>query len=136
MKSVRYISVALGVTVFVFAAAIDTSAQLVVNGKNLNDDKELTYIQLMYFIDKGTLIPIFYVDHGFIEPEYKGIISPDKNSALQKISINGEEVGDRVTVVWVLNKLNKAGWEYMGDVVYVPIPMMDKWTIFTLKRSD
>ena len=112
----------------------DSNAQLVVNKKNLNEDKDLTYIQLMYYIDKGTLRPVFYVDHGYIEPEYKGIIDPDKNSDLQKIVINGEELGDRVTVVWVLNKLHKAGWEYMGDVVYVPIPMMDKWTIFTLKR--
>lgn len=113
----------------------EVNAQLVVNNKNLNGDKELTYIQLMYFIDKATLRPVFYIDQGYIEPEYKGIIDPDKNSALQKIVINGEEVTDRVTAVWVLNKLHKAGWEYMGDVLYVPIPMMDKWTIFTLRRK-
>ena len=135
MKSNLFFRVSLSVAAFILAMAIDGRAQLVVNDKNLNDDKELTYIQLMYYIDKGTLRPVFYVDHGYIEPEYKGIIDPDKDSELQRIVINGEELGDRVTVVWVLNKLHKAGWEYMGDVVYVPIPMMDKWTIFTLKRK-
>ena len=135
MKSNLFFRVSLSVAAFILAMAIDGRAQLVVNDKNLNDDKELTYIQLMYYIDKGTLRPVFYVDHGYIEPEYKGIIDPDKDSELQRIIINGEELGDRVTVVWVLNKLHKAGWEYMGDVVYVPIPMMDKWTVFTLKRK-
>ena len=112
----------------------NASAQVVVNDKNLNEDKDLKYIQLMYFIDKATLRPVFYVDFGIIEPEYNEILRPDKDFTLQKISINGEEVSDRVTAVWVLNKMYKAGWEYLGDVVYVPIPMMDKWTIFTMKR--
>ena len=112
----------------------NASAQVVVNDKNLNEDKDLKYIHLMYFIDKATLRPVFYVDYGIIEPEYNEILRPDKDFTLQKISINGEEVSDRVTAVWVLNKMYKAGWEYLGDVVYVPIPMMDKWTIFTMKR--
>jgi hypothetical protein len=109
-------------------------AQLVVNGKNLNDDKELTYVQLMYTIDRGSLKPMFFLDYGFIEPEYNDIIKPTKNGSGQKISIDGEEISDRVTVVWVLNKLHKAGWEYIGDVIYVPMPMMDNWHVFTLKR--
>lgn len=129
-----HLRAALLVLAFFLGFTTDNHAQLVVNDKNLNDNKDLTYIQLMYFIDKGTLRPVFYVDHGYIEPEYNGIIYPDKKSPLQKITINGEEVGDRVTVVWVLNQLHRAGWEYMGDVVYLPIPMMDKWTIFTLRR--
>lgn len=110
------------------------SAQVVVNDKNLNDDENLQYIQLMYFIDKSTLRPVFYIDYGLIEPEYKEILEPEKYFGLPKININGHEVNDRVTVVWVLNEMHRAGWEYMGDVVYVPIPAMDKWTIFTLKR--
>lgn len=134
MNFTCYFRASLVLAAFLFCFSIDLSAQLIVNDKNLNDDKELTYIQLMYYIDRGTLRPVFYVDHGYIEPEYKGIINPEKNSELQKITINGEELGDRVTVVWVLNKLHKAGWEYVGDVVYLPIPMMDKWTVFTLKR--
>lgn len=114
--------------------AFTVRAQLVVNGKNLNDDKELTYIQLMYTIDRGSLKPVFFVDYGFIEPEYNDIIKPSKDRSGQKISINGEDISDRVTVVWVLNKLHKAGWEYMGDVIYVPVPMMDNWHVFTLRR--
>lgn len=114
--------------------AFTARAQLVVNGKNLNDDKELTYIQLMYTIDRGSLKPVFFVDYGFIEPEYNDIIKPSKDGSGQKISINGENISDRVTVVWVLNKLHKAGWEYIGDVIYVPVPMMDNWHVFTLRR--
>jgi hypothetical protein len=117
-----------------FIVTVSANAQLVVNGKNLNDEKELTYIQLMYTIDKSSLKPSFYVDYGFIEPEYNEIIKPEKYFTIQKISINGEEVSDRVTVVWVLNKMHNAGWEYMGDVIYVPIPMMDNWHVFTIKR--
>ena len=99
------------------------SAQVVVNDKNLNDDENLQYIQLMYFIDKSTLRPVFYIDYGLIEPEYKEILEPEKYFGLPKININGHEVNDRVTVVWVLNEMHRAGWEYMGDVVYVPIPV-------------
>jgi hypothetical protein len=113
---------------------LPAKAQLVVNGKNLNDEKGLTYIQLMYTIDKSSLKPSFYVDYGFIEPEYNEIIKPEKDYTIQKISISGEQVSDRVTVVWVLNKMHNAGWDYMGDVIYVPIPMMDNWHVFTIKR--
>lgn len=121
--------------VMAFMSLVFTArAQLVVNGKNLNDDKELTYIQLMYTIDRGSLKPVFFVDYGFIEPEYNDIIKPSKDGSGQKISINGEDISDRVTVVWVLNKLHKAGWEYIGDVIYVPVPMMDNWHVFTLRR--
>lgn len=116
------------------ASAFTASAQLVVNEKNLNDDKNLTYIQLMYTIDKSSLKPAFFVDYGVIEPEYNEIIKPGKEQNGQKILINGKEISDRVTVVWVLNMMHKAGWEYIGDVVYVPIPMMDNWHVFTLKR--
>ena len=88
----------------------------------------------MYTIDKSSLKPAFFVDYGVIEPEYNEIIKPGKEQNGQKILINGEEISDRVTVVWVLNMMHKAGWEYIGDVVYVPIPMMDNWHVFTLKR--
>ena len=110
----------------------ETLAQVVVNNKNLNDDKDLEYIQLMYLIDKATLKPVFFVDYGIIEPEYNEILKP-KDYMAQKISINGEALSDRITVVGVLNQMHKAGWEYLGDVVYVPIPMMDNWHIFTLR---
>ncbi len=122
------------IAVLTLIITVPGRAQVVINDKNLNEDKDLNYIQLMYFIDKSTLRPVFYVDYGLIEPEYKEILDPVKYQGLPKISVNGREVSDRVTVVWMLNQMHKAGWEYMGDVVYVPIPSMDKWTIFTMKR--
>ena len=109
-------------------------AQVVVNGKNLNNDRELEYIQLMYYIDKSSIKPVFYVDYGFIEPEYTDIIDPERPD-YQTITIDGEALTDRVTVVWVLNKMNKAGWEYMGDVVFVPLRVMNDWHIYTLRRK-
>lgn len=109
-------------------------AQVVVNGKNLNNDRELEYIQLMYYIDKNSIKPIFFVDYGFIEPEYTDILDPG-HPEHQTITINGEELTDRVTVVWVLNKMNKAGWEYIGDVVFVQLKVMNDWHIYTLKRK-
>jgi hypothetical protein len=109
-------------------------AQVVVNGKNLNNDRDLEYIQLMYYIDKSSIKPVFYVDYGFIEPEYTDIIDPERPD-YQTVTINEEEVTDRVTVVWVLNKMNKAGWEYMGDVVFVPLRVMNDWHIYTLRRK-
>lgn len=118
----------------ILALHVGAFGQVIVNDKNLNDDKGLQYIQLMYFIDKATLRPVFYIDYGLIEPEYKEILEPEKYYGLPKININGHEVNDRVTVVWMLNEMYKAGWEYMGDVVYVQIPAMDKWTIFTMRR--
>lgn len=110
------------------------NAQVVVNGKNLNNDRDLEYIQLMYYIDKSSIKPVFYVDYGFIEPEYTDILDPERPD-YQTITINGEALTDRVTVVWVLNKMSKAGWEYMGDVVFVPLRVMNNWHIYTLRRK-
>ena len=109
-------------------------AQVIVNGKNLNNDRDLDYIQLMYYIDKSSIKPVFYLDYGYIEPEYNDIIEPEYHDT-QSISINGEELTDRVTVVWVLNKMKKAGWEYMGDVVFVPLKVMNNWHVYTLHRA-
>lgn len=121
-------------TAVLVCASVAASAQVLVNDKNLNDDRSLEYIQLMYLIDKSTLKPVFFVDYGIIEPEYNEILKPQDYKE-QRIVINDVALNDRVTVVWVLNQMHKAGWEYMGDVVYVPIPMMDNWHIFTLRRS-
>jgi hypothetical protein len=109
-------------------------AQVVVNGKNLNNDRDLEYIQLMYYIDKASIKPVFFVDYGFIEPEYTDILEPE-HPEHQTITINGEPVTDRVTVVWVLNKMNKAGWEYMGDVVFIELKIMNDWHVYTLRRK-
>lgn len=110
-------------------------AQVVVNGKNLNNDPDIEYIQLMYYIDKASIKPVFYVDYGYIEPEYNDILEPEHHDQ-QMITISGEELTDRVTVVWVLNKMNKAGWEYLGDVVFVPLRVMNNWHIYTLRKKD
>lgn len=134
MKPFKSVTGFLSLVVFFLALNLTSGAQVVVDKKNLNDDKDLKYIQLMYFFDKGSFKPIFYVDYGFIEPEYTDILQPERDYR-QRININGEDVNDRVTVVWLLNKMDKAGWEYMGDVVYLPLKMMDNWHVFTLKRK-
>ena len=118
-----------------FASCIPCQAQVVVNGKDLNKDKDLQYIQLMYKLDKATLGPVFFVDFGYIEPEYTDILEPERQG-LQYIQVNGENITDRVTVVWVLNQMHKAGWEYLGDVVFVPLRSLNNWHIMTLKRRE
>ena len=133
MKSPVTLTGFLAVVVFILGFGFQSDAQVVVNNKNLNDDKDLEYIQLMYYVDRSTLKPVFYVDYGFIEPEYTDIIAPERDYK-QVIRINGEDVTDRVTVVWLMNKMHQSGWEYMGDVIYLPMKMMDKWHVFTLRR--
>ena len=135
MKPFKPITGFLSAVVFLLALNLTCRAQVIVDKKNLNDEKDLRYIQLMYFVDRNSFKPVFYVDYGFIEPEYKDILEPERDYR-QKISINGEDVNDRVTVVWLLNRMDKAGWEYMGDVVYLPLKMMDNWHVFTLKRKE
>ena len=89
----------------------------------------------MYKLDKATLGPVFFVDFGYIEPEYTDILEPERQG-LQYIQVNGENITDRVTVVWVLNQMHKAGWEYLGDVVFVPLRSLNNWHIMTLKRRE
>ena len=122
-------------SLFLFAVMFqcDCQAQVVVNGKNINNDRALEYIQLMYYTSKATFGPVFFVDYGFIEPEYIDILEPE-TAGQQQIMINGEELSDRVTVVWVLNQMFKAGWEYTGDVVFVPLRAMNNWHVFTMRR--
>ena len=110
-------------------------AQVVVNGRNLNSEGHLQYVQLMYYIEKASIKPVFYIDFGFIEPEYNDILEPDQLD-YQKITINGKELTDRVTVVWVLNEMHRAGWEYMGDVVFIPLKVMNNWHVYTMKRRN
>jgi hypothetical protein len=125
----------LSVVVLILTFNFQAKAQVVIDSKNLNDDKELRYIQLMYYVDKSMFKPVFYVDYGFIEPEYTDILEPNRHYK-QKIAVNEQEVNERVTVVWLLNEMDKAGWEYMGDVVFLPLRMMDNWHVFTLKRKE
>ena len=117
------------------SGTVPSPAQVVVNEKDLNADKQLKYIQLMYYVDRANFKPVFAIDYGLIEPEYTDILEPERDYK-QTIRVNGETVSDRVTVVWLLNKMDQAGWEYMGDVVYLPLKMMDDWHVFTLKRKD
>ena len=112
-----------------------SEAQVLVDKKNLNEDKDLQYIQLMYYVEKSTLKPVYFLDYGFIEPEYNDILEPEMMYHYPRITINGAELSDRVSPVGVLNKLHLAGWEYTGDVVFVPMGMMKNWHVFTLKRK-
>lgn len=112
-----------------------SQAQVVVNDKNLNEDKDLQYIQLMYYVDKSTLKPVYFLDYGFIEPEYNDILEPEMMYEIPKIRINGLELTDRVSPVGVLNKLYQAGWEYTADVLFERVGMMKDWHVYTLRRK-
>jgi hypothetical protein len=112
-----------------------SEAQVVVDNKNLNEDKDLKYIQLMYYIEKSTMKPVYFLDYGFIEPEYNDILEPEAIYAYPTIKINGSELTDRVSPVGVLNKLDDAGWEYTGDMLFERVGMMRNWHVFTLRRK-
>jgi hypothetical protein len=134
MKTHKHTARSCSFGLFILLSNFLCEAQVVVNNKNINDDKDLQYVQVMYYVDKSTLKPVFYLDYGLIEPEYTDIIEPERDYK-QTIVINGEPLSERVTVVWVLNKMHQAGWEYMGDSIYLPLRMMDKWHVFTMKRK-
>jgi hypothetical protein len=134
MKTHKHTARSWSFGLFILLSNFLCEAQVVVNNKNINDDKDLQYVQVMYYVDKSTLKPVFYLDYGLIEPEYTDIIEPERDYK-QTIVINGEPLSERVTVVWVLNKMHQAGWEYMGDSIYLPLRMMDKWHVFTMKRK-
>jgi hypothetical protein len=135
MNLKKQITVSTCLATLILFSYTDCGAQVFINDKNLNDDKDLKFIQLMYYVDKSTLKPVYFLDYGFIEPDYTDILEPEQMNEQPKIMINGQELNDRVSPVGVLNKLNKAGWEYMGDVVYFPMGSMKNWYVFTMRRK-
>lgn len=107
-------------------SATNSLAQVIVDNKNINDDLEIEFVQLLYYIDKGTYKPVYFIDAGEIEPELA--------SGVQRITIDTVAVNSNMTPALVLNKLFKAGWEYMGDVIYITLPLRNDWHVFTLRR--
>jgi hypothetical protein len=101
--------------------------QVLVDNKNLNDEKDLQYIQFMYYIDKARARPVYMIDYG---------ITDEKPFKTQKLSVDQTEITGQMSPVLILNKLYKAGWEYMGDETYVEVPMMENWYSYTLKRKQ
>jgi hypothetical protein len=108
--------------------AIKSKAQVIVDEKDISTDKDLTYIQFLYYIEKSTFRPVYLIDHGLVDSQQV----PQKK---QKLSINKVEIKDSMSPMYVLNLLAKSGWEYMGDETYVQVPMMEGWYSFTLKRK-
>ena len=116
----------LGLIIF---TAGSVRAQLVVNGKNINDVKSTQYIQFTYYIEKNTLKPVYYIDYGMMDNEAPIDQKPS-------ININNVVITPNMSPMLVLNKLYEAGWEYLGDFQYTEPPMMDRWYIYTLKRKE
>lgn len=112
----------------VFGLSFQSSAQILVDGKNVSADKDVSYIQLLYYVDKSTFKPVYMIDFGLVDNQQS---TPKK----QSIKIDKTEVSDSMSPVYLLNLLSKSGWEYMGDETYMRVPMMDDWYSFTLKRK-
>jgi hypothetical protein len=100
-------------------------AQLIVNDSNVSQQKEKKYIQFMYYIEKGSQKPVYFIDHGITEVDVR---------ATQKIKVDNIEISGDMSPMLVLNLLYKNGWEYMGDMHYQREPMADNWFIYTLER--
>jgi hypothetical protein len=105
-----------------------TNGQIVVDGKDVSSDKEIHYIQFLYYVEKSSFKPVYLIDYGIIDGQ-QGV--PKK----QKVSIDKNEIKASMSPIYILNLLYKAGWEYMGDETYVQVPMMEGWYSFTLKRK-
>jgi hypothetical protein len=108
----------------IWMASLEASAQLVVETKNISEDKGIQYIQLMYYVEKKTFRPVYVIDYGLKNVDNVNL-KPD-------IKINGESVRE-LTPIGLLNKLYAAGWEYLGDYIYIQNPGMPLHT-YTLKR--
>lgn len=103
-------------------------AQVVVDGKNINEDKGIEYIQFIYHIDKKNLAPVFLIDYGFRQPASRDI------NLRPSITINNESINS-LSPVTVLNKLYHAGWIYLGDHSYIE-HRFERVHMFTLKRRE
>jgi hypothetical protein len=115
--------------VSVFALQAHTlQAQVMVDEKNITEDQSIEYIQLAFFYEKKNFKPQYSIDYGIVFPD-------DKEFKNQKISIDGEIVTDKMTPVWILNKLHKSGWEYIADAVFMPAPMIDNSQVYTFRRK-
>jgi hypothetical protein len=102
--------------------------QVVVDGKDVSAEKDVQYIQFLYYLEKGSFKPVYLIDYGLVDNQ-------QGQAKKQKISIDKKEVTDSLSPINILNLLYKAGWEYMGDETYVQVPMMEGWYSFTLKRK-
>lgn len=101
--------------------------QLLVNNKNLNEDKDVEYIQFSFYYEGKRMNPIYSIDHGTVLRE-------DQQLGSQKISIDNEEVSSRMTPAYIFNKLYKAGWEYVGDGVFMKAPLVENSQTYTFRR--
>jgi tRNA G37 N-methylase Trm5 len=102
--------------------------QVLIDGKNINDDKEIEYIQFSYYFESKKLSPVYSIDFGTL-------INDESGARQQKIEINTEEITSQMTPAYVLNKLHKAGWEYLGDALFMAAPMVENSQMLTLRRK-
>lgn len=121
-------SIFLFATSLLLFSASTSFGQLQVDDKDINADKNVQYIQFLYYVDKGSFRPVYLIDYGLIDTQQ----GPPKK---QKLMINKTEIKDNMSPIYILNQLYKAGWEYMGDEMYVHVPMGEGWYSFTLKRK-
>lgn len=54
----------------------------------------------------------------------------------QRIVVDSLTINSNMTPVYVLNKLYKAGWVYVGDALHMPLPLKNDWHMLTLKRKE
>ena len=103
------------------------SAQVVVDGKNVNEDKDVEYLQFSFYYEGKQLSPVYLIDYGTV-------LRDDQQIIPQKIMIDKEEVTPRMTPVYIFNKLYKAGWEYMGDAIFMKAPLIENSQVYTFRR--
>lgn len=123
----RWVVISLITASVLFGSACKGLAQVIVDGKNLNEDKTIEYIQLNYYIDRTSLLPVYLIDFGLNSGKEDVNLTP-------KIQVNSEFLSYDSPVA-VLNKLYRAGWEYLGDHLYLD-SNFERLHMYTLKRKS
>lgn len=104
-------------------------SQIIVDSKNVSEDTTIQYIQFMYYMDSKSFKPVYLIDYGVIE-------NADRAGKNQKIQIDNDEIHNAMSPMMVINKIDKAGWEYLGDANYIRIPLMENLLTFTFRRKE
>jgi hypothetical protein len=115
--------------ILLLVTTLSTKAQLVVDGKDINADTTIQYVQLSFFFDSKKLLPVYVIDVG------KQITS-DEDLKPTKIFMGDEEVTNQMTPMYVLNRLFEAGWEYVGDGMFMRAPILENTQAYTLRRRS
>jgi hypothetical protein len=123
-------SVFTPIVILLYFISTQAFGQLVIDGNDITENKDIEYIQFSFYFEKKGFKPVYSIDYGYMWSDH-----PDGEKP-QQITIEGEVITSSMTPMFVMNKLYKAGWEYLGDNVFMPAPLLDHSQTYTLRRKQ